>query len=555
VAQLDVVAELRKGPSFEHAVICTYEFDAAFFERSALRHFTSLRARETITIATDVATYQSLCHDSSYSPTDLNRLYLVQDFAAKGVFHPKVLLLVSPKRGKLFVGSANFTSAGLTTNAEMVAAFTYENPDAKTSQGVFQDVYDFLRELALRVPATTFASNIEELGKTAPWLVAPTSRDIHFVHNLKTSLLEQMVDRVGDSSVGEFVTVSPFFDRGMNVFDAVREQLRPQTITIVTQDETTTLPTDAVESWRKRQKGIKVEVKLIEFPAEERFRSLHAKLHILRAGKRRICLFGSPNCTAAALLSTVTTGNVETGILVDTTSPRSVDSLLASPVVRLHTKPLSSIRRAAILPELSPSSSLMSLRLLEAVYEGSDTLRVAIEVVKPLFPEDEVLLELVGFMHDKECIRHMSLAGDFSAPVFAPLGLQDVELLETTAVRGRLVVHAASGNEEASNWRWVENLTLDGRSIRIARAIRDASEDPVKFDEMLHELTKRDDVDAIISFLTYCNIPVEGLSSILRVPFRLPPTLPKLGPLACRVPNTTTVFHYVTYTCPHRVGA
>lgn len=141
-------------------------------------------------------------------------------------------------------------------------------------------------------------------------------------------------------------------------------------------------------------------------------------------------------------------------------------------------------------------------------------------------------LELNGFLGEKEHTRSIPLAADFTKPQFLPLagdvGLQ--QLLESTAVKARILLLAAGNRQPVSGWRWVENIDVDGQSVRIARAIRDARENPAKFAELLQALTERDDVNRLIDFLSNCSIRLEGFSPRSRSPFRPPAGEFTLGP-------------------------
>ena len=81
-----------------------------------------------------------------------------------GVFHPKVFLLAGKRRGLLLIGSANFTQDGLGSNAEMVAAFDYEEEKNEAALGLFQSVLSFFEQLFQRWPAEQLTSNLNTLG-------------------------------------------------------------------------------------------------------------------------------------------------------------------------------------------------------------------------------------------------------------------------------------------------------------------------------------------------------------------------------------------------------
>lgn len=510
MSQLDLIEELQEKGPYDHAVICTYKFDAPFFEGYALRHLKSLSDCETITVAVDAAEYQALCNARDNQLIGINRDYLIQEFSVPGTFHPKLILLVSADHGKLIVSSANFTREGLTTNAEFAATFKYDRKHHNTgSHDIFCAAYRLLRELAERTPNTTFESNIHELSKLAPWLDSDPHRSSapRFIYNSSDSLLAQMRQYFDAATVDEYMTLSPFFDNDLAVLDAVIGQFQPKALTIVTQDNTTTLPIEKLIAWRKQHRTVKLQVKLIKFTEDEQYRRLHAKLHVLYSGKRCVCLFGSPNCTSAAMLRTSATGNLETGVLVGATRA-SVDKLLNSSFSRLDTvRSIATISSQKPLPPPSPSS--FSYHLTEALYDDG-VLRISAN--KPQQEtKNELLLELAGILDGNEKQYSVRLGSTLSIPVRITLDEEVQELIEKTPVSVRIVVLDGGKKVPASGWRWVENIQPENIPIRLSRSIRDAEESPNKFYEVLHSLTERDDADMIISFLEYLSIPVQGL--------------------------------------------
>ena len=291
-------------------------------------------------------------------------------------------------------------------------------------------------------------------------------------NNMDESLFYQMRRSFGGDAVDEYLTVSPYFDKSFAVLDAVVAECHAKAITIITQRESTTLDGQALERWHARHKSVKLQVKLIDFPKEERFRPLHAKMHVLRRGRHLVWLAGSANCTRAAMLGDCRTGNLEVGRLVNASDSSLLESILACGAASLA--PAGNLAELGQQATVPPVRSQFPLRLGEVLYE-QDKLRVTVEVLNQVAGE-KFHLELDGFLGKKEHTRSIPLAADFTKPQFVPLagdvGLQ--QLLESTAVKARILLLAAGNRQPVSGWRWVENIDVDGQSVRIARAIRDA---------------------------------------------------------------------------------
>ena len=333
--KLNVADELTRGLAYDSAVICTYSLDLGFLEDELLPGCRALSDEARIAIATDAAVYAGLGRSAPGVPRLLNHGYSVQEIPSAGVFHAKLALLVSGERGKLLVGSANLTRAGVAENAELMLDFEHESGSG-SPPGALLGAYSFLKRIARRVDGSTFAERVGELGDIAPWLRAPPRGGGSFVHNLDRPLLNQLSDMVGGERVDEFLTVSPYFDRGLHALRSACDLLRPRLVTVVTQEDITTLPPGPVAMWRERRPDVKLSVKLAEFQGEDRHRALHAKLHVARMGTRCVCLFGSANCTSAALTSTARTGNIECGVLVHCPASSAIEGLFPPHFVKLR---------------------------------------------------------------------------------------------------------------------------------------------------------------------------------------------------------------------------
>lgn len=497
--QVDMIAELKNGPTYDHAVICTYQFDAEFFEQYALRQCKAFNRCRSITILADESDYQRICEEEDLK--DVNRAYLLHGMTAPGKFHPKMILLVSTRRGKLIVGSANFTKSGLMQNAEMVHVYNYDD-DHPEARSIFLDAFRMLVDLSAPYPGSTLQSNLEELERATPWLqdkADPEYPDT-LVSNTKVCLLDQIYEAIGNVSIEEYITVSPFFDSGLLVISAIAESLHPALITIITQDHTTTLPTDTIDQWRASHPSVILNVKLIRFQSDQERRTLHAKLHIFRTQNKCICLSGSANCTSSAMLRTAQNGNVEFGILSKEVKQHDADHLLREFAQIERVTDLTSIERRANEPQRLAVRYPIDLQ--EVRYENREQLIVT--------AKSTTSSSLVGLT------LMVSIADTFRTPlsklgksVILNINPQIQTGLEVGSARARILDE--EGNS-LSNWRWIENIQEDSLPTRLARDWRDSTTDANKFYAVLNTLIASDDIERLIDFLTWCNIPIEGFT-------------------------------------------
>ena len=119
---LDFTSLLDTEPA-NLAALSTYQFDADFFERRLLRCSALLTARR-ILVLMDASQWFNLLRQD-VPARFLNRRYLVVPVRPpKGVFHPKLNLLVREDGGEFHCGSNNLTRSGCASNLELLNSFS-----------------------------------------------------------------------------------------------------------------------------------------------------------------------------------------------------------------------------------------------------------------------------------------------------------------------------------------------------------------------------------------------------------------------------------------------
>ncbi len=145
-----------------------------------------------ISVCTDRSTYQKIAlAPESQRPKHVNLRYLLSQIETKGRFHPKLFLFSTKTSGRLILGSANFTQAGLTSNAELADVFDFELDEQEELLPMFQDAFAFVEALAEGWPAESLSSNVCEFRRNTPWLGGTTRGDVgsvRLLHNLERSL-------------------------------------------------------------------------------------------------------------------------------------------------------------------------------------------------------------------------------------------------------------------------------------------------------------------------------------------------------------------------------
>src|SRR5208283_912572 len=314
--RLDLHEALSKR-SFQNAVICSFTFDPLFFENYCLEKFATLSSNNNISVITDQLTYLKIASAAETEcPKQLNLRYLLHPVTVEGRFHPKLFMLTNGTAGRLIVGSANFTRAGLTTNAEVADVFEFDEDDSHEFLPLFKDALQFVAQLARQWPSESLASNLDELQRTTPWLTHETDQaggHMRLIHNLDHSLWSQLPSfQVGP--VENIHVVSRFYNGGPDLIDRVMSDWNPKKLFLYTQNGITTMTPE----WLTHPcvRSGRAEILLCTYEDKGYMQPLHAKAIVFESASGSTLTYGSANFTSPALLGSKGKGNVETMMVV-----------------------------------------------------------------------------------------------------------------------------------------------------------------------------------------------------------------------------------------------
>jgi hypothetical protein len=490
--------------SFEHAVLCTFAFDSDFFEAYCLERFASLHDNNNVSVLVDRQEYaRLLTGPASERPRQANVRYLLHPIRAPRRFHPKIFLFTSRERGLLVVGSANLTRAGITLNGELVVAYRFEAGRREQHVAPFRAAFEFLRELEQRNPSTYLQSNLNLLADEAPWLgVDDRSDEVQprFVHNLKEPIWAQVCAGI-NSPVDAVYVLSPFFDPKPLLLDQVKSDLHPAKCMIYTENGRTTM----TEAWFAHawvRSGV-ASVRFCSIFDEQHHQQLHAKGIAIVCGDRVRLAVGSANFTQAGMLSTALDGNIETVIIFNDLPLKSCnpeklfDPSTTAHVDALRTKP----RRKEFIP---PSATVQ----LEEASLDEDRLTCRLVLPESLTGQRPTAVLISA---DGASFRvPLTLGSDGTWT--ATLDNEFTRRCDEAAVVVQVEIAVPGARPTPSNRVFLINLQdiVTGKSTRCERRIREAQRSAVQFAAVLQDLLRANDTDALMSFLTYCDIHIAG---------------------------------------------
>ena len=501
--------------TYDHAVICTFTFEAPFFEEYCLEKLSCLNTNGNITVFVDKSIYEeTILGPESLRPKKANLRYLFYPISVPGVFHPKLFLLAGKNKGKLFVGSANFTRSGITANAEMVGYYEYETEKNEEYIALFQQAFKYIQSLAKAFPSENLDSNINDLIHTAEWLIPENNAEEELlIHNLEEPLWTQLISGV-EAPVDSLSILSRFFADAPAFLDKIESDLQPAKIFIYTQNGITNLK----PAWLEHPlvKSGKTKIYLCSYSDDGYQQPLHAKAFAIQKGDKYLLAFGSANFSSPALLRKARSGNAEILLKLPQISsgdfqPESFFDPDETAVLLQDASILQNIKSDE--DEIINDRAHYDLRLLEATFKDNES--NATVLIRARIPRDLLSGELwVKLTFANQITRNLKLSQTEENLYFVSISPEIRRLLneESTVLK----IESLEGDElEAqSNSLLITNVKdiKTDKPIRRERYIKEAQQSPAQFFAVLRELIGTGDAEALLTFLNYCDIPFAGLT-------------------------------------------
>ena len=304
--------EQFQAKGFHTSIATTFSLDFEAYEQIVLARLRGAGCRNNL-VASDSRMLTHALGGASALPRHAGTQYAVTGAAASGVFHPKLFLQLGKDHGRLIIGSANITPAGLAGNLELVSALSCGNESSGEQQliasawsymaGLFDDQQQGVAEQLGRAQART------------PWLGTATATEgiVSLADDTPAALLTdgtntgigaRFADLI-DGPVTRLIVISPYWDHDLAALAHLTDRLAPAETAVVIDPETREFPKDAAS---------KIDnLKLVDRGSFREGRFVHAKALIAETPEADHLLMGSANCTRAALGTAAFAGaNAET---------------------------------------------------------------------------------------------------------------------------------------------------------------------------------------------------------------------------------------------------
>ena len=278
--------ELLEG-RYDHALLTTYSFNVAFFEKWVLQALWAAHVRNVV-VFVDPIQLGSALGDLGHSTA--GRSYdLVATDVAKAAFHPKLVLLSGSEGSRLSVSSANLTADGQLRNLEAGIGFDSSIPEHRT---VIRDGAVLFRRIAASSDCAPHTVELVERATRRPAELEGSNGRYRLVHNLDEPLERWFEQSGGVRATAPYASLS-----------AARAFAERASLSLIVDGGVFAAPGEFFYGdW---------EVDPRRFD-----RRLHGKAYWMGDAHSSDLLVGSPNLSRPALLRAAGDGNLEVAILV-----------------------------------------------------------------------------------------------------------------------------------------------------------------------------------------------------------------------------------------------
>jgi hypothetical protein len=286
---------------FHTSIVTTFGVDFDTYENVALPRFHGAGCNNNILLA-DARMLTCELDGASLLPKYAGRHYTVSGAMAKGVFHPKILLQLGRRSGRVIIGSANMTASGLAGNLELAGLATCTAEDSGERQLVatarqyvegridpeqqaLAHQWGWMRARTQWLFDAEPASGVVTLGDGYGAALLTSDAPIGIGTRFTALVEERPVERL--------IVLSPYWDEDLSALRHLATVLQPQEIIILIDRGKGLFPGAAMPDLP--------EAKIFDLTAFGHGRFIHAKAIIAQTRAADHVLYGSVNCTAAAL--------------------------------------------------------------------------------------------------------------------------------------------------------------------------------------------------------------------------------------------------------------
>ncbi len=310
ISILDVI----KRGGYEASLITTFNATLPFYEEVVLRKLVSAGCRHNVVLM-DRGQCAQAWDSEATRPRLAGYAYTLLPVGVTGAFHPKVCILVGPKKASILIGSHNLTLSGFGYNREITNWI--EVASLKDAEGValLHSVWQMVRQWIELERGKTPESLLESalafsnfIGLQAANTMITSST--HVLHQTpgSNSLIDQLAEKAA-GGIKRIGVIGAFFDNELTFIKELAKRWPEAKIVVGIDPKTVHL-----SAIPKKGPIRYVDARKL-WPKENSY--LHAKIVFLEAGvsDKSIFVSGSANPSRPAWMSETASGNVEAVLL------------------------------------------------------------------------------------------------------------------------------------------------------------------------------------------------------------------------------------------------
>ena len=308
------IFDIIKRGGYEASLITTFNATLPFYEEVVLRKLVSAGCRHNVVLIDQGQCAQAWDSEAS-RPRLAGYAYTLIPVGVSGAFHPKVCLLIGPKKASILIGSHNLTLSGFGYNREVTNWIEVEGTNDLEGTALLSTVWEMVRrwiELArYTAPESLIEMALSLSNFITPLTVKPGIELSAFALDQALGgprLIDQVIQKI-PNKLKRIGVIGPFFDDDLAfISELKRNWPTAQVVVGIDPDSVhlTAIPkpgevtyVDARQLWINHE-GY-----------------LHAKVIFFDSGvaDTRVFISGSANPSRPAWLGTATSGNVEAVLL------------------------------------------------------------------------------------------------------------------------------------------------------------------------------------------------------------------------------------------------
>lgn len=291
---------------YHTAIITSFNFDIAYFDSKILPKL-EMNDTKNIILFIDQKEFEKSIEgiNNSY----IGKKYNVVPFKMNSSFHPKLFLMLGDDIAKLIIGSINQTHKGYMSNQEIFNVYEYDKNENIKNLSIIQKAVEFVKKI---IEKSETKDEIVYLLNNLYYLDFKSDQeDTYFLDSYDEPIINQ-VQAIIDEPIKQIDIAVPFYDDKLLAYKQMEEQLNCSNIKLYVQNEKSTFPVEYnVEN--DIAKNIFIFGKITCNESENFY---HGKVIRFITDSNSYILFGSSNCTLAALCKSYKTGgNLECNIL------------------------------------------------------------------------------------------------------------------------------------------------------------------------------------------------------------------------------------------------